>query len=112
MGFGRGSIFVCFLILVLSASYASALDIEVEKIEKAPVVISELENPALFDFVITNNGASDNVEIYSLVGVSFEPKETFSLLHGKTTKEVKVYPGESAREKEGNYVFEYQIKGE
>lgn len=112
MKFKGGFVLACFLLFLLSVGFASALDLKVEKIEKAPVIISELENPALFDFIITNNGAAEAVEIYSLVGVSFEPKGSFGLPHGESTREVSVYPGESAREREGNYAFEYQIKGD
>ena len=112
MKFKGGFVLVCFLLFLLFVSYVSALDLEVEKIEKAPVIISELKNPALFDFVITNNGAAEDIEIYSLVGVSFEPKGVFGMPHGESTIEVNVSPGESARAKEGNYAFEYQIKGE
>lgn len=99
-----------FMSLFLLCS-VSALSLDVEKVEKAPVIISELKNPAVFDFVITNNGAADKVEIYSLVGASFEPKGLFALPAGKSTTEVKVYPSADAREKEDNYAFEYEIKG-
>jgi len=51
------------------------------------------------------------VEIYSLVGVSFLPKEMFYLPSGRSTIEVEAYPGEEIRKEEGNYAFEYQIKG-
>lgn len=105
--------------LVLSALFVSlflicsvsALNLDVEKVEKVPVIISELKNPAVFDFIITNSGAGEQVEIYSLVGASFEPKGLFSLSAGESTTEVRVYPSDDARDKEGNYAFEYEIKG-
>ena len=62
-----------FLLTFFIIGYVSALDISVEKTEVVPVFVSELNRPALFDFAITNNGASEPVEIYSLVGVTFEP---------------------------------------
>lgn len=102
---------IALVLVLVMVSFASALDLEVEKIEKAPVIISELKNPAIFDFIINNKEGFDRVEIYSLVGVSFEPKEAFNLASGKTTIEVKAYPGETTRSKEGAYNFEYQIKG-
>ena len=89
-----------------------ALNLEVSEIEKVPVVISEMDEPAVFDFVIENNGVGENVEIYSLVGVVFEPKGVFYLPHGSTTKEFELSPSESIRAKEGNYAFEYEIKGD
>jgi hypothetical protein len=102
---------IAIILGLFLVSFASGLSLEVEKIEKVPVIISELKNPAVFDFIINNKGTADTVEIYSLVGVSFEPKGTFSLPSGKTTMEVRAYPGETARAKEGTYSFEYQIKG-
>ena len=102
---------VMFFAVFLFAGDVSALNLEIEKIAKVPVVISELNDPAVFNFVIDNNGAGDNVEIYSLVGVSFEPKGTFYLPSGRTTLNVLAYPGESARAKGGTFSFEYQIKG-
>ncbi len=96
---------------VFLSSYASALNLEIEKPDKIPVVISELKEPAVFDLIINNKGSAESVEIYSLVGVSFEPKGTFNLPSGESTLNLKANPGESARSKEGNYAFEYQIKG-
>jgi hypothetical protein len=107
----KGLALTCVLIGLFLISSVSALSLEVEKVEKAPVVISELKDPAIFDFIIDNNGGSDEIRIYSLVGATFEPDETFHLPSGKSTIEVKVYPAEDAREKEDNYAFEYQIKG-
>ncbi len=100
-----------FLLAFFIIGCVSALDISVEKTEVVPVFVSELNKPALFDFAITNNGASEPIEIYSLVGVSFEPRGTFNLPVGESVVSVKAFPGESARKKEGYYTFEYQIKG-
>ena len=107
-----GFILTCFLFFLILTSCASALDLEVEKVEKVPVVISELDNPAIFDFVLNNKGTGEDIEIYSLVGSSFKPSGPFYLGHGESTIEVKVYPSEDAKKNEGNYAFEYQIKGE
>lgn len=100
------------ILFILSASFVSAaLNLEIEKIDKGSVIISELNNPAVFDLIINNNGPPDNVEIYSLVGMSMSPKGTFDLPAGKTTIEVKAYPGSEIRKREGVYSLEYQIKG-
>jgi hypothetical protein len=100
-----------FFIAILIISSVSAIDIEVEATDKVPVVVSELKNPAIFDLTINNKGAGDDVEIYSLVGVTFEPKEKFSLPSGESTIEVKAYPTEEIRATKGTYAFRYQIKG-
>ncbi len=102
------------LVFALAAvlSVASAANLEVEKIDKGSVIIAELKNPAIFDFIVKNNVGKDNVEIYSLVGVSMSPKGTFELLPGENKFEVQMYPNADARKMRGIYTFEYQIKGD
>ncbi|MBS3090103.1 hypothetical protein J4461_04485 [Candidatus Pacearchaeota archaeon] len=102
-------IFLSILSLLIIPSVIAA--ISVEKIDKGSVVIAELDNPAVFDFIITNNGQADSVEIFSLLGVSFSPRGTFEIQTGKTTIEVKAYPNKAIRKIPGPYIFEYQIKG-
>ena len=100
------------ILFILSASFVSAaLNLEIEKIDKGSVIISELNNPAVFDLIINNKGSSDNVEIYSLVGMSMFPKGTFDLPAGKTTIEIKANPDIEIRKREGAYSLEFQIKG-
>src|SRR3989344_918850 len=101
-----------FLLLVfIITPFSSAFDLDIQKIDKGSVIISELQNPVKYDLVITNNGEQDGAEIYTLVGVSMSPKGNFVLPHGKTTIEVIAYPGDLFKGKEGLYSFEYQIKG-
>ena len=93
--------------------FASAeFDLSIEVVDKGSVIISELNNPAVFDFVIINNGNKDFAEIYSLVGISMAPKGTFAIPNGKSTTEVKAYLPAHLRKRDGVFSFEYQIKGE
>ncbi len=95
------------------ACVSSAPDLEIEKIDKGSVIIAELDNPAVYDFVIRNRGVSDNFEIYSLVGVSMSPKGTFILPNGRKRIVVFAYPSEMIRENnEGLFNFEYQLRGQ
>ena len=91
---------------------AAEFNLEIEKIDKGSVVIKELRNPAMFDFIIKNTGDSENAEIYSLVGVSMAPKGTFLIPTGKSTTMVRAYLGEEFLKREERYSFEYQIKGQ
>ncbi len=100
------------VILALTLTLASAANLEVNKTEREAAILSELKNPAIFDFTIDNKGAPDKFEIYSLVGASFEPKGWFNLSNGITKMEVRVYPSETARKRGGNYAFQYEIRGE
>ena len=100
------------LVFIVLLGVASAADIAVEKIPKADVVVTELDNSAVFDFVITNNGSLDMVQIYSLSGVGIEPVGLFELSSGESIIEVKVRPYRTVREKiEGLFLFDYEIKG-
>src|SRR3989344_7034826 len=103
-------IFVILLIAVSLITFSRA-ELEVEKVGKSTVIISELKNPAIFDFIINNKGEQERIEIYSLVSVSMTPKGRFSIDSGKNKVEVMAYPSESIRERDGFFNFEYQIKG-
>lgn len=104
---------IIFSILVLFfISLVSAGQLSVQKPEKIPVVISELNNPAVYDLTIQNNGGQDNFQIYSLVGVAFTPRDRFVLPFGNTSMQFSAQPNEKLRQKTGFINFEYQIKGE
>jgi len=100
------------IILVIPFVFAATSIIEVEKTDKGSVVISELNNPAMFQLDINNIGDPQEIEIYSLVSVSITPKGKTAINPGRTTMDIGVYPDESIRKKiSGYYAFEYQIKG-
>ena len=93
--------------------WAQTPNLEVQKIDKGSTIIAELDNPAVFDFVINNKGPGDFFEIYSLVSVSMTPKGKFELPYGETKLEVMAFPNEDIREdNRGFFNFEYQIKGQ
>lgn len=100
-----------FLSALLLVTCVSALDLTVSKNETIPIVISELQNPAIFNLSINNLGTSEQVEMYSLVGVSFEPKGKFLLPAGTSNLMVKAYLDDAARANDGVYAFDYEIKG-
>jgi len=104
-----------FIILLLSLYFAGAVglaDLDVKPIDKGSTIIAELEKPSVFDLIIKNNEENDSFEIYSFVGVSFDPKKTFEVPHGTKTIEIKAYPSEEVREKyDGFYTFEYFLIG-
>lgn len=91
--------------------FALAGSLQVEKIDKGSVVISELSNPAVFEFTINNPDSEQQVELYSFVGINFNPRGLFDLPPGKSTIEVKAYPSSEIRKKQGLYNFEYELKG-
>lgn len=100
------------LALILLVPFVFAANIEVRYVDKGSVIISELDNPAVFDIVINNKGEADIYEIYSLVGVSMSPRGNFDLPSGISTVEVKAYIPREVREREGLYTFEYYLRGQ
>ena len=87
---------IIFLSLLIPLSTAA---LEVEKTAKSEVVIPELNNPAIFDFNIKNLGQQDSFEIFSLVGVTMDPRGAFELTTGDNPIEVKAYLSEDIRNK-------------
>lgn len=98
---------IMFLIISLSSLAVASLNIE--KIDKGSVVIAELDNPAVFEFIINNPEGNDTAEIYSFLGVSFSPRGTFDLVPGENRIEVKAYPNKEVRKNSGTFKFQYEI---
>lgn len=99
--------------LLLSLSLVSAVNLEIEKKTIAITVISEFNNPAVFELTITNNGGTDNFEFYSLVGVDILPKTPVKIESGEIKKiKIEVFPQEPIKSESRPYTFEYKIKGE
>ncbi|MBM3232176.1 hypothetical protein FJZ21_02245 [Candidatus Pacearchaeota archaeon] len=100
---------------VLLVSFASAADLTVNVLENDEIIITELDKSnATFKLQITNNGDTDDFQIYSLVSVSMYPKGKFRIDSGETIiLDVTAVPfDEILRDKRGIYAFEYQIKGD
>jgi len=105
-------VFIFLAIFLFLPVVCAVPDLEIEKIDKGSVVIAELDNPAVFDFVIDNKNETEKFQIYSLVGVGMLPEGFFELPSGKTTIEVIARPGEKIRKMKGFVNFEYQIYGQ
>ena len=104
------SLIICTLFFSLSAVSAE-LSI-IEKRDQGSVIISELDNPASFEIVISNTGAAEDVEIYTLTGIGMTPRGTFEVPSGTSVFQVQAFIPAVTRRVTGSYVFEYQIKGE
>ena len=111
----KSLILVVVVISMIFISFSSviAANIEVSKKIVSDVVVSELNEPAIFNFSITNRGSNDNFEIYSLVGVDFTPRGTFNIPGGETKEiEARAYPEEQLKYRTGLVNFIYKIKGQ
>ena len=110
------SIFFIFMIisltLLVSASSNTSINLQVETEVLNSVIVSELNNPATFNFQIENLGPTDNFQIYSLIGVDITPRGTFQIVSGETKNiEVKVYAMDNVRNNPGILNFVYKIQG-
>ena len=94
---------------LLTAPLLLALDLKVEKQSTNEVIILDSDEPAVFDLLITNLGAAENIKFYSFFGQGIEP-EGFMSIGSKETIEVplKIYPTDKL--KPGYYTFDYYIK--
>jgi len=102
------------LILILIAltliQPIQAINLDINTIPISNSVMSDLNKPATFDLVITNNQDSGTFEIYSLVGVDIKPEKF--LINSQETKTIKisVMPQKALLARKGFLTFEYLIK--
>ena len=87
-----GGVFVIACALLLSVYYVSAIDLVVSSSAIQNSYIIDIDEHALYELIITNNGEPGTFEIYSLVGVDISPKN-FYLAKG-VKGEVWPYPKE------------------
>ena len=104
--------FILLAMLFILPIVTAIPNLEIEKIDKGSVVITKLDNPAIFDFVIDNKGSAEKFQIYSLVGVSILPEGFFELPSGETKMEIRATPNQKLREIGGFLSVEYQIYGQ
>lgn len=98
-----------FVLILLILPSVLAIDLEVEKLSSNEVIISELDQPAIFNLNITNKGSSGSFNIYNLLGFNMEPK-TVQISEGKSENvEVIIYPREGFGYR-GFYTLEYFLK--
>jgi len=111
----KGAIFFTFLmVLLLACPLASAqggLDVTIDPI--APVIIKELEDPAIFNVTLTNNLAvQDSYSFETLLNYDFQPSGPIQV-NATSSKNfiLKVFFSEKAREEHAaRKQFPYYIK--
>ena len=108
----RKIFFGVMITFLLTLSLVSAINLNIEKQADDVAMIYKLNQPAIFDLNITNNGAGDNFMFYNFFGSGMFPKGTVQI-NGMETKSVQVgiYPREDLKE-EGWVQFDIFIKGQ
>ncbi|MEK6927288.1 MAG: hypothetical protein AABX11_02545 [Nanoarchaeota archaeon] len=101
-------ILILSLVLLLLISGVSGYTISKEM--KSEVILAEVGNPVVFDLTINGGAGDDFAEVYSLLGLRFDPQATFNL-PGSITKEVKAYAGKDYLNHPGNYIVDYYVRG-
>jgi hypothetical protein len=107
----RKEIFILAIALILIIPMISSINLEVEKKSIEEVMIQDLNHPATIKLEITNNGMSEQLTFFNLLGFTMEPAKSFQL-KSKETKNIdlKIYPREGFSYR-GYYTLEYGIRG-
>jgi len=98
------------LLLISFVSCVTAINLDISSSQVSNTVLTDLNEPAIYDLTIKNNEAADTFQIYSLVGINITPG-SFSLGQSET-KTIRFYlmPQESLKLNEETFPFVYQIK--
>ncbi len=106
----KGIIFVLASFLLL-LNLVSAINLDITKNTLSNSVITNLNQPAKFELVITNRAEGSNFQIYSLVGVDISPTGSVYISQDETKKvTIEVLPQDSIKKNLGFYTFEYKIR--
>jgi len=97
--------------ILILINLVSAINLEVNTKEISNTALIDINVSAVYDLTIKNNEASDDFQVYSLIGVDIVPQESFNIPSGET-KTIRIYlmPQESLFSREEPLPFVYQIK--
>lgn len=98
------------MLLVLFPSLF-AIRVDVKELSSESVMVKDLQNPAIVNLRVTNNGASDEFRIYNLLGFNMEPVARIPISSGSSQiVELKIYPKKEMNV-DGFYTFNYFVQG-
>ena len=88
-----------------------AVSLNVQKLSDKEVMISGLNEPAVFSLNVTNNGRSDNFSFYTFFGNGINPSVPVAINSGETKEvDLEISPRVDSKLK-GYVVFNYYIQG-
>ncbi len=100
----------CLAVFILPAIYA--LDLNVTTNSTNVVLINNVNEPAVFNLQVTNNGMPDNLQFYNLLGFNMFPEGTVPIQLGQTINvPLMIYPRPDLNYN-GFYIFNYIIQGQ
>ncbi len=104
-------VFLFFIALIMILPFISAINLEISAKPVTDAVMTDFNEPAVFDLIIKNLDESENFEIYSLVGVDITPEDLGLIASGGTrTIRINVMPQQAIQQRKGYFTFEYNIK--
>ena len=104
-------ILILFFVLTLSILPSILANLQIEKTSQDEVMITDLNQPAIFDLSIYNSGATNEFKFYNIFGFDMSPKETIIISSGQIKEiELKIYPRDLSNY-EGYYTLQYFISG-
>lgn len=99
--------------VLLSLGLTSAINLDISADPVSNKVITDLDEPAVFDLTIRNLGETEEFEIYSLIGVDLTPSSKIIIPSGSTeTITLIATPRSAIKSNKGFINFEYRIKDE
>jgi hypothetical protein len=102
---------VCALFLILTSLTLISATLEITKTAVSTLAIKDLNKPAMFDITFKNTGSSDTFALYSTVGLTLMPNESFDLASGESkTISLSIYPTMPLKISPDYISFEYKIK--
>ncbi len=105
-------ILILSLIALLVLPTIFALDLEIEKQSSNEAMILDLNEPAIFDLRITNNGESEELNFYNYFTHRLIQKGSTKISKNETKDiQIEVYPPLN-QEKTGHFAFDLYIGGE
>lgn len=105
-------LFILLLILLIVLPSATALNLDIEKLSSKEVMVAGINEPAVFEIRVTNNGDQDNLRFDNLLGFRMFPIGTIPIKSGEEkTIKLMIYPREDFSYR-GFYNFKYFITGQ
>ncbi len=104
-------VLICVIFGLMFFPMILGLDLEVEKKSSGEVLVLGTNQYATFDLEVTNNGPSEEIKFYNLVGFEMLPSEHILIKSGETKNiQLQIYPlGELNAQ--GGYILHYFVRG-
>lgn len=102
---------VALLMFLVLMPNLFAIKVDVKELSSEYVMIKDLQNPALVNLKVTNNGPTDEFRFYNLLGFNMEPVARIPIYSGTSENvQLKIYPKKQMNV-DGFFTLNYFIQG-